>query len=141
MSRRDSQFREFPPASAQYTVVVPYFGDLAIWVRRFQHRGWQFPVGSRKSGETVSDAAKRQLWDSTRIAAPRLDLLGALTQEGKSRVAYVYTCAVSRLPWSLERPTDGIEVGVFMKDPRPIDGDWCLMILQAAHRARKSGLT
>ena len=34
VSRRDSSFREFPPASAQLAVVLPFFGDLTVWIRK-----------------------------------------------------------------------------------------------------------
>src|SRR5436853_356860 len=77
VSRRDNAFREFPPASAQLAVIVPFYGDLTVWVRKEQGTGWQFPTSTRRSGETILEVAKRELWDSARIVASKRDLLGA----------------------------------------------------------------
>ena len=33
VSRRDSSFKEFPPASAQIAMVIPFYGELTVWVR------------------------------------------------------------------------------------------------------------
>ncbi len=142
ISRREAQFRDYPPASAQVAIVIAFFGALVVWIRPYANRGWQFPRGRRRSGETISDAAKRQLWDTTRLAAPRLDLLGCLAKgDPKGRVAYVYTCEVERLPWAYERPEDSVEIGVFTAPPKPNEGDWCTALLEAARRARRTGLT
>lgn len=142
ISRRDSQFRDYPPASAQVAIVIPFFGGLSVWVRPYANRGWQFPRGTRRSGETISEAAKRHLWDATRLTVPRLDLLGCLARgDPKGRIAYVYVCEADRLPWAYERPEDSVEVGVFIAPPKPHEGEWCLTLLQAAQRARKTGLT
>ncbi len=132
ISRRDSHFRDYPPAAANLAVIVPFFGALPVWVRPQANRGWQFPAGSRKAGETIGEAAKRLLWDTTRLAAARLDLLGCLARngEGKARVAYVYTCASDRLAWTYERPSDAVEVGIFVNVPKPVDGDWCATLLE-----------
>src|SRR5437870_3983756 len=138
ISRRDSHFREYPPAAANLAVIVPFFGDLAVWVRPYANRGWQFPAGSRKSGETIGEAAKRLLWDTTRLATSRLDLLGCLTRSdnGRARVAYVYSCQSERLAWAYERPVESVEVGVFVQAPKPLEGDWCSTLLEVARKAR-----
>ena len=138
ISRRDSHFREYPPASASLAVVVPFFGHLPVWVRPYANRGWQFPAGSRKAGETIGEAAKRLLWDATRLATARLDLLGCLArnESGRARVAYVYTCQSDRLSWVHERPVESVEVGVFMLPPKPIEADWCVTLLDVAKRQR-----
>lgn len=138
ISRRESQFREYPPASAQAAVVIPFFGHLPIWVRAQTDRGWQFPAGQRRSGETIGESAKRQLWETTRLSVPKLELLGCLARgEGHSRVAYVYTCEVGRLPGWAERPEHSVEIGAFLATPRPVEGDWCLTLLDAARKARR----
>src|SRR2546428_13037333 len=81
ISRRDSHFRDFPPASASLAVVVPFFGHLTVWVRPYANRGWQFPAGSRKAGETIGESVKRLLWGETRLATTGLDLLGRLRRQ------------------------------------------------------------
>ncbi len=141
VSRRDNAFKEFPPASAQVALVIPFFGDLTVWVRRPDKSGWEFPSGTRRSGETIIEVAKRELWESARLIPARLDLLGAVRQ-GLPRpvTSYVYMCDVHNLPWSYELPQGVAEVGVFRKDPRPLLTEWMQMVLEAALRARRTGL-
>lgn len=141
VSRRDNAFKEFPPASAQIALVIPFFGDLTVWVRRPDRSGWEFPSSTRRSGETIIEVAKRELWESARLIPARLDLLGAIRQETPRPVtSYVYMCDVHDLPWSYELPQGVAEVGVFRKDPRPLLTEWMRMILEAALRARRTGL-
>ena len=141
VSRRDTAFREFPPASAQVALVIPFFGDLTVWIRRPDKSGWEFPSSTRRSGETIIEVAKRELWSSARLIAARLDLLGAVRQERpRPQTSYVYMCEVHNLPWSYELPTGVAEVGVFRTDPHPLLTEWMDMVLQAALRARRTGL-
>ena len=141
VSRRDSAFREFPPASAQVALVIPFFGDLTVWIRRPDRGGWEFPSSTRRSGETIIEVAKRELWGSARLVPARLDLLGAIRQDGTKPVtSYVYMSEVHNLPWSYELPEGVAEVGVFKRHPRPLLTEWTDMILQAAIRARRTGL-
>lgn len=141
VSRRDSAFKEYPPASAQIALVIPFFGDLTVWVRRPDRGGWEFPSSTRRSGETIIEVAKRELWGSARLVPARLDLLGAVRQESSKPVtSYVYMSEVHNLPWSYELPEGVAEVGVFKRAPRPLLNEWTDMILQAALRARRTGL-
>lgn len=141
VSRRDSSFRAFPPASAQLAVVLPFFGELAIWIRRPGAPGWLFPAGARRSGETILEVARRELWDSTRLVTKRLDLLGAIRQDGPTpSTAYVYMCEAAELPWSYDLPHSIGEVGVFRTPPAAIAADWSGTVLEYAARARRLGL-
>lgn len=141
VSRRDSAFREYPPASAQTALIIPFYGDLTVWIRRPDRAGWEFPSSARRSGETIIEVAKRELWSSARLVPARLDLLGAIRQEtSKPVTSYVYMSEVHNLPWSYELPEGVAEVGVFKRAPRPLLTEWTDMILQAALRARRTGL-
>jgi 8-oxo-dGTP pyrophosphatase MutT (NUDIX family) len=141
VSRRDQAFKEFPPASAQVALVIPFFGDLTVWIRRPDRRAWEFPSSTRRSGETIIEVAKRELWESARLIPARLDLLGAVRQElARPVTSYVYMCDVHNLPWSYELPQGVAEVGVFKRDPRPLLTEWMQMVLDAALRARRTGL-
>ena len=105
VSRRDSSFKEFPPASAQIAMVLPFFGNLTVWMRTPDAGGWHFPTSARRSGETILEVARRELWDAARIVANRLDLLGAIRYElPKPTTAYVYMCELDRLSWWYELP-------------------------------------
>jgi NUDIX domain-containing protein len=141
VSRRDSAFREHPPASAQSAIVLPFFGDLSVWVRRPDERGWGAPSSTRRSGETIIEVAKRELWSSARLIPARLDLLGAVRHElPRPVVSYVYMCDVADLPWSYELPSGVAEVGVFRSLPRPLLTEWLRIVHEAALRARRTGL-
>jgi ADP-ribose pyrophosphatase YjhB (NUDIX family) len=141
VSRRDTAFREFPPASAQLAVIVPFYGDLTVWVRKEQSSGWQFPTSTRRSGETILEVAKRELWDSARIVASKLDLLGAIrSYDAKPSTSYVYMCEARHVPWAYEIPEDVAEIGVFARTPRPLASVWSEVVLEAAIRARRTGL-
>ena len=141
VSRRDNAFREFPPASAQLAVVIPFYGDLTVWVRKEDGPGWQFPTSTRRSGETILEVAKRELWDSARIVASRLDLLGAIRfVDPKPSTSYVYMCEVRHVPWAYEIPKDVAEIGVFARTPKPLASDFSQVVLEAALRARRTGL-
>ncbi len=141
VSRRDNAFREFPPASAQLAVIIPFYGDLTVWVRKAQETGWQFPTSTRRSGETILEVAKRELWDSARLVASKLDLLGAVRSiDPKPSTSYVYMCEVRHIPWGYEIPEDVAEIGVFVRPPRPLASDWSEVVLEAAIRARRTGL-
>ena len=140
VSRRDNAFREFPPASAQVAVVIPFFGDLTVWIRRPDKAGWELPSSMRRSGETIIEVAKRELWESARLVPARLDLLGAVRQAAPRPVtSYVYMSDGHNLPWSYELPQGVAEVGVFKRHPRPLLTEWTDMILQAAKRPRRPG--
>ena len=142
VSRRDNTFREYPPASAQLAMIVPFYGDLTVWIRKPDTAGWHFPTSGRKVGETILEVAKRELWDSTHIVAPRLDLLGAVRYQTPSTTAYVYMCEVSHLSWWYDAPENEkvAEIGIFRAAPAPLASQSVEVVLEAALRARRTGL-
>jgi 8-oxo-dGTP pyrophosphatase MutT (NUDIX family) len=112
-----------------------------VFVRKEPLSGWQFPTSTRRSGETILEVAKRELWDSARIVASKVDLLGAVrSTDPKPSTSYVYTCEVRHLPWAYEIPEDVAEIGVFARTPRPLASEWSEVVLEAAYRARRTGL-
>jgi hypothetical protein len=124
-------------------MIVPFYGDLTVWIRKPDAAGWQFPTSSRKAGETILEVAKRELWDSARIVAPRLDLLGAMRYlTPKGTTAYVYMCEVSHLSWWYDAPEREkvAELGVFRAAPVPVSSESVELVLEAALRARRTGL-
>ncbi|TMG41709.1 MAG: hypothetical protein E6H94_01110 [Chloroflexi bacterium] len=113
VSRRDSTFREYPPASAQIAMIVPFYGDLTVWVRKADAAGWHFPSSGRRAGETILEVARRELWGE-----------------------------VSHLSWWYDSPDKDkvAEVGLFKKTPYPLASDSVELVLEAALRARRTGL-
>ena len=96
---------------------------------------------SSRSGETILEVAKRELWDSARIVASKLDLLGAVrSSDPKPSTSYVYMCEVRHVPWTYEIPEDVAEIGVFTRTPKPLASDFSQVVLDAALRARRTGL-
>lgn len=143
VSRRDNTFREYPPASAQLAMIIPFYGELTVWIRKPDSAGWHFPTSGRKAGETILEVAKRELWDSARIVPPRLDLLGAIRyQTPKSTTAYVYMCEVGHLSWWYDAPEKDkvAEIGIFRTLPAPLASESVEVVLEAALRARRTGL-
>src|SRR6188474_2977892 len=85
VSRRDSSLKEFPPASAQIAMVLPFFGDLTVWIRTPDAGGWHFPTSARRSGETILEVARRELWDAARSSASSPGFLGrSLRRQSRS---------------------------------------------------------
>jgi len=114
-----------------------------VWIRKADAAGWHFPTSARKAGETILEVAKRELWDSARIVPPRLDLLGAIRyQNPKSTTAYVYMCEVTHLSWWYDAPEKEkvAEIGVFRTLPAPLASESVEVVLEAALRARRTGL-
>ena len=66
-------------------------GDLTVWVRSPDAGGWHFPTSTRRSGETILEVARRELWDAARIVAP-----------GRS------CCASSRIFFSIASRSSGV---------------------------------
>jgi hypothetical protein len=75
--------------------------------------------------------------------ANRLDLLGAIRYElPKPTTAYVYMCDLDRLSWWYDAPDKekSAELGVFTRLPKPIASEAVEIVLEAALRARRTGL-
>ena len=122
---------------------IPFYGELTVWVRSPDAGGWHFPTSARRSGETILEVARRELWDSSRIIASRLDLLGAIRYElPKPTTAYVYMCELQHLTWWYDIPEKEkvAEIGVFARNPRPVASEAVELVLEAALRARRTGL-
>ena len=141
VSRRDNTFREYPPASAQLAMIIPFYGELTVWIRKPDAAGWHFPTSGRKAGETILEVAKRELWSSTRVVTGRLDLLGAIRKGPPApSTAYVYMCEASYLPWAFEMPEGIEEIAVFGELPRPLASDLSEIVFRYALHARRLGL-
>lgn len=107
---------------------VPRVGVLAIvWrsgrVLLVQRRNppdaglWGFPGGKQDLGETVTEAAERELFEETAVAAAAtepLTVLDAITRDGEGGVRFHYTLIAVLARW---RAGDG-EVGSDAQDLR-----------------------
>lgn len=82
-------------------------GDLLLVRLSYAEAGWSFPGGGARRGESMADAAARELAEETGCAAGRVRLVGLMeeTVSGSPHTAHVFTCLTDDMP----RP-DGREV-------------------------------
>ena len=86
VSRRDSSFKEFPPASAQIAMVIPFYGDCTVWVRSPDGEDWRrFPPIARlvdrgDPANKTSDIGAMELYAASVIATDPFRLAEALRQ-------------------------------------------------------------
>lgn len=52
-------------ASYHYVVIVAFYNDKCIWVRKHKANSWEIPGGHVELGELVEEAAQRELWEET----------------------------------------------------------------------------
>src|SRR5207245_2282543 len=93
-------------------------------------------------GAMELDAASVVGADPFRVVR-KLDLLGAVRYVlPKQTTSYVYMCEVSHLSWWYDSPDKDkvAEVGLFKKTPYPLASDSVELVLEAALRARRTGL-
>lgn len=82
-------------------------GRLLLVRLSYAEAGWSFPGGGAKRGETMQDAAVRELAEETGCDARSVKTVGQLdeTVSGSPHTAHVFTCTTQDTP----RP-DGREV-------------------------------
>jgi ADP-ribose pyrophosphatase YjhB (NUDIX family) len=98
------------------------WGDKVLWMRRAQepYRGlWSIPCGFMEQGETLAEAAARELFEETRVQlAPEslsLYVLGSLTW--MSQVYVVFRAQLSSSDCSAG--DEALEVGLFSEREAP----------------------
>lgn len=82
-------------------------GDLLLVQLSYAEAGWSFPGGGAKRGESMADAARREMEEETGCTASKLGLVGRMeeTVSGSPHTAHIFTCITQSVP----RP-DGREV-------------------------------
>ncbi len=105
--------RDYPAAPIVGVGVVCLRGDDVLLIRRGKppRMGmWSLPGGRQKLGETVRDAALRELVQETGVEAELgalLDVVDAVTPDAAGRVAYHYTLVDFAAAWRSGAPRAG----------------------------------
>lgn len=75
-------------------------GDLLLVRLSYAESGWSFPGGGRNRGESMEDAARRELLEETGCEARSLRLAGLMEEvvSGSPHTAHIYTCITADRP-------------------------------------------
>jgi 8-oxo-dGTP diphosphatase len=87
-------------ASHEGALVATYVGEDVLLLRASYRRGWNFPGGGIKPGETPEQAATREFYEETGLPAPKLEAKGVI--EGiwdfRRDKVYFFELRLERLP-------------------------------------------
>jgi ADP-ribose pyrophosphatase YjhB (NUDIX family) len=97
--------RSYPDRPYVGVGIVVFRGDEVLLVERakppIRHR-WSIPGGAQEIGETVHDAALRELMEETNLEADLIgliDVVDSITRDEESRVQYHYTLVDFAAEW------------------------------------------
>lgn len=105
--------REYPEAPIVGIGVVCLHGEDVLLIRRGKPPrmgSWSLPGGRQKLGETVREAALRELAQETGVVAeigPLLDVVDSLTRDAQGRIQYHYTLVDYAAFWRSGEPRAG----------------------------------
>lgn len=97
--------RDYPAAPRVGVLAVARRGDRLLLVRRRNPPDagkWGFPGGAQELGETVAEAAVRELREETGVAAAPvgvLDVVDFIDRDGEGRVRFHYTLVAVLAEW------------------------------------------
>ena len=82
-----------------YTVLAARFENHWIFCRHKKRSTWEMPGGRREPGETIDDAAKRELWEETGAAEADIRPVSAysVTADGQTTYGMIYYADVTAL--------------------------------------------
>lgn len=120
----------------------PSSPERVLLIRRGEHpymNSWALPGGFVDPGESVEQAAARELHEETGIDAPLLRSLGVFSRPGRDPRGWIISCAfTSRLETSLDTPRfgeDAIDARWFEVELEPVEeGSFVLRLGDGATR-------
>jgi 8-oxo-dGTP diphosphatase len=138
--------REYPPRPLIGVGIVVWHGDRVLLIRRGKPPRlgqWSLPGGAQKLGETVAEAARREVLEETGLAIEVGEVLAVvdLIERDGERVRYHYTLIDfgAEAPGSELRPGgDAADARWFGLDELPRLGLWSetLRVIGLAHERR-----
>lgn len=109
--------RSYPDRPFVGIGIVVFKGDEVLLVRRAKppvRNTWSIPGGAQETGETVREAALRELMEETALEVDILgmiDVVDAITRDDDDRVRFHYTLVDFAAEWRGGEATAGSDVG------------------------------
>ena len=108
------------PSSLTYVIIGAREGDKWIFVRHQDRSSWELPAGHIEKGESVNDAAIRELYEETGTTEGKLKAIHdySVTIDGDTLFGRIYFAKVlsrGKLPES-----EITEVMLAVKSPEPV---------------------
>lgn len=142
--------RAYPSRPIVGVGIVVWRGDEVLLVRRGNepYRGqWSLPGGAQELGETVADAAVREVLEETGVSIEvdgLVDVIDSVHADATGRVQYHYTLVELTATWLAGEPEaadDTLEAAFFPLDgiEGQVEWDQTLRIIRLALGLRASG--
>lgn len=130
--------REYPPRPIVGIGVVVLKGNAVLLVRRGKPPNigsWTLPGGAQELGETMEQAARRELAEETGLSVGALQLAGAvdnIRRDDSGRIQFHYTIIDFAAAWASGEPVAGSDVSAALW--APLDGLEDFALWREAHR-------
>lgn len=105
--------------------------NKVFWAKRVGHKGWQFPQGGMRTGESFLDALYRELYEETGLQTDDVSVLGKTEgwlsytlPTGLRRQNQHPLCVGQKQKWFLLRLTGSEESIRFDRSQTPEFDDW-----------------
>lgn len=143
-----SHSRQYPARPIVGVGAIVWRGDKVLLVRRAKSPrmgAWSLPGGAQKAGETVFEAARREVREETAIAIRVLglvDVVDSIRHDAHGRVQYHYTLVDVHAEWETGEPradTDVSEAAWFAREAIPPLGMWAetVRVIERSHQLRQ----
>lgn len=128
-----SHSRQYPARPIVGVGAIVWQGDKVLLARRAKPPragSWSLPGGLQKIGETVFEAARREVREETAIAIHVLgmvDVVDSIRRDAHGRVQYHYTLVDVHAEWQAGEPkggTDASDAAWFALEDIPALGMW-----------------
>ena len=119
-TRRKSRSREYPAYPVVGVGVVVWKGGEVLLIRRGKpprEGSWSLPGGRQKLGETVREAAAREVREEAGIeiaVGNLLDVVDSLTRDGSDEIRYHYTLVDFDADWEAGEAHAGGDAAEFL---------------------------